>query len=387
MRRRWIARMVLLAMVAICNGCGEYREKTVEIGYKGKARRDPFLAATRLLNRLEMDAESTRISSRLPSEYGMLFVPLRSLSTVGGARRYLNWASEGGHLVVAAAGMTMFGDWGSFKDWKPQSDLEEKENSGEHPFFSETGLRAVKKDGAPVTAESSADTDDESGKIEIEGKSFDVEVPSELVFYRDHDGEESATPFVTMEHDYGRVSILATARPLRNRYIDERDHAAFLVALAKMDELYRKDVVFMQDSGLSFWSLLWKYGWAPMCGLLVLTALWLWKNVPRFGPVLGREEQPLRSFLSHIDTGGRFLWRHGHGQLLLEPLRQGIYRRLEHLHPGDAAQGYQKGITLLVDRSGLERERIEAVLKNEETGDSTVMSMMVRDLRTLEDCI
>ncbi len=161
----------------------------------------------------------------------------------------------------------------------------------------------------------------------------------------------------------------------------------YLAAIVAIDDDPGEEIRFVRAGSISFWSLLWRYAWMPLVGLGLLVALWLWKNLVRFGPVLERVEQPQRSFLGHVDLAGGFLWRHRHVEPLLGPLRRRILSRLELLHPGDGERGYAEGIPWLVARSQIPRDRVERALRVEETRDTTAMAVMVRDLQALEECL
>lgn len=76
----------------------------VEVGYRGEAAKNDFLAAQRYLQQLQIPAHSAaRVSElpQLPATSATLFVPLER-STTGEAqqKQLLKWVRGGGHLVV-----------------------------------------------------------------------------------------------------------------------------------------------------------------------------------------------------------------------------------------------------------------------------------------------
>src|SRR5690606_6228297 len=120
-------------------------------------------------------------------------------------------------------------------------------------------------------------------------------------------------------------------RPIRNRYIGDHEHATLLLALAEASP-YGGTITFVRNASLSFWKLLWERGWPAVVVLLVLVVLWLWKNLPRFGPLDSLEtESGLRAYDHHLEALGDFHWRLDRGEGLLRPLRDGLLERAHRL--------------------------------------------------------
>jgi hypothetical protein len=90
--------IVLLAALSL-TAC-QYTEVTREIGYKGKARIDPWLAAERFAERMDWEAHS--VISWTPPESGdaAWLVPATILSNGSFTRRMDDWVREGGHLIL-----------------------------------------------------------------------------------------------------------------------------------------------------------------------------------------------------------------------------------------------------------------------------------------------
>ena len=95
-------RFILLTLFVcfFCSSCQETELKRRTLGYKGKAKANPFLAAERLLNKEGFDAASAHGFGRLDEQTATLFIPTSSLNTVGRAKRVLEWVASGGHLIL-----------------------------------------------------------------------------------------------------------------------------------------------------------------------------------------------------------------------------------------------------------------------------------------------
>ncbi|MGI9243784.1 MAG: hypothetical protein ACR2RV_23505, partial [Verrucomicrobiales bacterium] len=102
--RRHLAILALASVLLA--GCGDYEEVTYEIGYKGEARFNPFLAASRLLERFDLDAERSSGITRLPDPQAAktIVLPAGSVPSFGSADRLRRWVEGGGHLIYLASG-------------------------------------------------------------------------------------------------------------------------------------------------------------------------------------------------------------------------------------------------------------------------------------------
>ena len=97
-RYLWVWSLVLLFLV----GCqGEYEEKEREIGYKGLAKINRFLAAERFANEMGLKASSYAGAPTLPPPPGAtVILPAEALQSVGQLEEITDWMLEGGNLVT-----------------------------------------------------------------------------------------------------------------------------------------------------------------------------------------------------------------------------------------------------------------------------------------------
>ncbi|MCP4043059.1 MAG: DUF4350 domain-containing protein, partial [Gammaproteobacteria bacterium] len=283
-----------------------YREVRIEISHL--ARRNPYLAADRFLNRIGVQAES--ISGRdqllsLPEDGGTLLVndfganlpPERE-------KALLEWIGRGGHLIVAAR-----------KQW----DVEE-ESSGDH-LLDQFGVRLA-TDASPEEDNQEPDVDE----AQNEGVFSPVEVsfsdyPGSLKVHFNarrvlEDSAGTATGSIGGAKGYhllqyregdGLLSVLSDIRFLTNDHIGEQDHALFLALLIGLEE---ERVWLLYSSNMPpLVTLLWRYAPHLVAMLVLLTFLALWRLTARTGPLLTGRSVARRNLLEHLEAAAAFAWR------------------------------------------------------------------------------
>jgi hypothetical protein len=180
----------------------------------------------------------------------------------------------------------------------------------------------------------------------------------------------------------GRLTVVADARPFRNRYIGDYEHASLLAYLAELSPDHGS-IHFIRNASLSFWALLWERAWAFVVGLLALTAFWLWKNLPRFGPLDSKEAAgTLRAYDLHLEALGDFHWRLDRGEGLLRPLRQSLLERAHRLALASGRADLDV-FELMAGRAGISRERAERAMTFERARDAGSFTRLVADLQQL----
>ena len=156
------------------------------------------------------------------------------------------------------------------------------------------------------------------------------------------------------------------------------DHAQFLVDMIQVS----RDgmVIFSSGAGENFFSLVWRYFWMAVIATVVAVIFWLWKNLPRFGPVQDLPESTMREYLGQVRGIGRFLWRHKRDDAMLGALRRHITRRLA-LASGDE---HHEGIfEQLAEVTGLPVEQVIEAMTREQVHDPGVMVRITRNLQKI----
>ncbi len=355
----------LLVMALTLTACNNYTEVKREIGYKGKARVNPWLAAERFSARYEGEVRS--LASWTAPGYGdaVWFVPASILGNESFTRRVGEWVGEGGHLVL----LVEHADAES-NDWFPH----QPEIRLEPALVKMLAGAGIELKERPASGKSVTAT-----KIEFHGKSHEVTAESATrVMVR---GGQPGV-FASAVSGSGRISVLTDGRLFRNRWIGDKEHAVLLDSLIQAAENYGS-IGFMRGSGLSLWGLLGKHLWPVLVGLGVLTALWLWKNFTRFGPVeAANGTSTLRGYEHHLEALGDFQWRLDRAAALLVPLRAQIVEHGQRLSVR-AGRRDDDFFQFLADRAGLPRERVFRALAEAAPPDSAILTRTAADLQRL----
>ena len=355
---KWLGMLLMALALTAC----DTTEVKREIGYKGKARINPWLAAERFAAH---DGGAVRsLAAWTPPEFedAVWFVPASILTNESFTRQLGSWVGEGGHLVLLVEHANS-----ESNDWsRPPAEAEL--SPALVGMLDDSGISLEVRE-KPLTATT----------IEFEGKSYEVDAQSDTSVSM-ADGKPGV--FASVESGDGRISVLTDARLFRNRWIGEEEHAALLDALIQVTE-YDGDIAFLRGSGLSLWGLLGDHLWPLLLGLAVLTVLWLWKNFTRFGPLEAADgTSTLRGYEHHLEALGDFQWRLDRAAALLVPLRAQIVERGQRVVTR-AGRRDEDFFQFLADRAGLPRERVFRALAEATPADSTILTRTTADLQRL----
>lgn len=276
-------------------------------GLSPEARRNPYLAAERFLERLGVETTSEGSRERLqtpPESAGLMIVRHLGWDLTETQIDALEaWMERGGHLVVTPPK----GDWGEDDD-DARSDL-----------LARFGLAMVaveEETSDPYRLEGLA-----AGAVEVRFRS------GWTVLDRRQAADWQAAPagdghhLVQLRLGDGRLTVLTDQNWLENDAIGELDHAFLLADLVgEADQawlLYRTDAPPLTR-------LLWQ--WAPhlVLSVLLLIPIWLGAQTQRSGPLIHQGEAPRRNLLEHLEAGARFIWKPDRGAGLLRSAQRRI---------------------------------------------------------------
>lgn len=337
----------------------EATPQRVWVGFRGEARDDPWFAAKRLLARMELRvgrAKSIPELNRLPAD-GTLVLPRRLASVDRDAQlRLLAWVEGGGHLVV------------------------EGENPGQpDPLLDALGigrkaLGARTRAAAKADAEPSKKSDAARRRVPRYATATLPGAPApmrvEVGLWRTLEAKDArfalaeaeATWLVHLERGAGRVTAITDLSFANNQSLRRRDHAEFLWQLVRLAPQRASVTFFHSPKKLSVLDWLREHAWAVLAAGAVLLAAWLWRIVPRFGPVAPDPEPARRRLLDHLRASGRFQWSSGGAQALAEAAREAALRRVARAHPDFAALGAAEREARLAAQFGLSPEGVRRVL-------------------------
>ena len=117
-----------------------------------------------------------------------------------------------------------------------------------------------------------------------------------------------------------------------------------------------------------------------MIGLLAVVVFWLWKNMPRFGP-LRREEarSNARDYDHHLEALGDFQWRLDKGAAMLRPLRDSILERAQRL--AAAGQRQEDLFEWIAQRAAITRDRAARAMSPDRPADPPSFTRLLADLQ------
>lgn len=353
---------VVTLLLAACDRATTERE----VGYRGKARVDAYLAAGRLLEAFGHEVRSQPGWSQPDEGVSMLVLPSPVMNAQGLVRQVGDWVDSGGHLVLLVERSESWIDDWSVHDFSPREEMA----GALEAWLDEVGLEVRKREGEKLEARS----------VRFEEERYEVFAESGHEV-RENGGRGRVFGSVTVGE--GMVTVLTDARPFRNRHIDEHEHAALLVALARHSP-YAGSVVFIRNARLSFLEMLWKRGWPALIGFAVVAIFWLWKNMPRFGPTApvdgGKADR--EGYEHHLEALGGFHWRLDRGAGLLRPLRESL---LERAQTQAASAGHRDDdlFAWMAARAGIPRERVERAMTHTRASDPATFTRLVSDLQAL----
>ena len=435
--------MLPLLLIVSCNGKWEDVER--QTGYKGKARSECFMAAHQLLEEYGFESERRAMLDRLPQDKsGVMLLSAENGITSLRAQDVLQWVEGGGHVIYVMAGCTPYNDWGRFSsmtgygyfgnDDRPDAMLKELKvtitdrRTEMLNEFTQKGKKKKaaekKKAGDPKADEkpkpvpekkpevdvitqkpdsskpevkkprirNAADVTTKRCKLSWDGKTYEVELPDFVSFHLERDlsktefvaGAKGKAFILGLRHGLGRVTLMNHARPFRNRYLGDHDHASWLIALMGKKAL---DVWFISGMEKSFMSLLWEHAWMVILTLIALLIFWLWCHVPRFGPMRQVALHETKHFVDHIGALGHFFHRLKRDDVLLfdsaQQVRAKALLRFPQLH-GAGDDGLLKR---LAEVSGLPIERIHAALMPPVKPAPFQLVALLKDLQTLDQSL
>jgi len=356
-------RYLALSLTALALVSCSYTEVEREIGYKGKARLNPWLAAERFTARYDYEVISSHSWTKPEWEDAAWFIPASAIGNRSFARQMEEWVIDGGHLVLLMEHASA-----ETNDWSSGNIVAEIE-----PPLVDWLERAG------MSYEADHDKDIKSEQIDFGGKQFKVEARSESSI--SIVGEEPGV-FASQEYGAGRLSVLTDARIFRNRWIGDHEHAALMLALIEQNEDGWR-VGFMKGTGLSFWGLLGEHLWPLLIALGAWLVFWLWRNLTRFGPMEAAEvPSELRGYGHHLEALGDFQWRLDRASALLAPIRNQVVERGQRLSVRVGRRD-DDFFQFLADRAEIPRERVFRALAETAPADTAILTRTTADLQQL----
>jgi hypothetical protein len=359
-------RFCWLALLLLLGSCTTEKVVT-EVGHVGEARRNPFLAVQRFMEARDYDVHNIVRFSDEVYPGGTLVTPAQSFVNYGMTDVVMKWVRRGGHLVVFLRHGEAFRN-----DWMPFTirDLEKPEDE-QAVLLEKLGVAEVQDSSSSV-------------KGEVLGRQVEYEPHASFTWRAGEKprlgffvGDANRPAAASFNHGNGHVTIIASAKPFRNRYVGNGDHAWIFWLLTAHEET--SGMFFLQGVRVSFFSMLWEHGWMAIVPVLLLIGFWLWRHLPRFGPLHRYVERVSRDFAAHLGVIGAFLWKHKQQRSLLEPLREAILRAASRRGILSSSPEFLEKLGAI---AALPPERVRVIL-DAEPGDPQFFVHTVQDLQEL----
>lgn len=351
---------VILLCLLFFTQCQKGVEKEREIGYRGKARSNPYLAFERFVQ--QYDGQELVVQSSWPAldeSEAMILFTADQLSSRFSIDQVQEWVEQGGHAVILLDHAEMYSsDWDR---WQSAAELPE-------PL-----LEWAKRMDWKLESSSSEEKYD---TVELQEEPYEVDLASRTLV---RDEDDKARALLMQELGDGAVTWVSDARLLRNRWIDQKEHIELLSHLIEV----KRDgkMIFLRGVGISFFGLLWQKGWMVLLALAVWILAWLLRHMPRFGPLQqGLREDQIRAYDHHLEMIGDFHWRLDHGDSLLQPLRHEVQELCHHWQAKNGRLD-ERLFDVMAARANLPVDRVERAMTDPKARDNMIFTRMVADLQ------
>ncbi len=342
----------------------------VMVGFRGEARRNPWLAAERLLDRMNLPASEMREFDALRNlePNSMLVLPQGRLTISAPVREHIvSWVRNGGFLVIEAENPSIA-----------------------DPFIDEFGVERVEAVYDDATGDFAQD--DEEIVYDAQDADYDDENPLDLTLVQLPGsaqtslvwmaarfslrserawfwaGTEYASNMLLLREGDGMVAVVSDLDFATNGEIGELNHAQFVVELARFAQATGGVIFFNNPGQPSLMKWLKANAWAPLSAAALALLLWLWQVVPRFGPVAPDPERARRRLLDHLRASGRFLWARGQAGHLLDVSREACLRKISRALPDFETATASTQASQLERMFGISAEQVQQILVTQKPG-------------------
>lgn len=301
-------------------------------GFTGEARRNPYLALERLVQRLGGSARELRSVGQLgdvPPNGVVLLPGRRDNLTDNDRRRLIAWVERGGHLVVEA-----------------------EPYGAPDPLLTTIGVVRQRNAAKPAEGRPAVPTfiwPGDARPVRATLHPFPPLAHPQATTALAWNGNNV---LVVVPRGRGRVTAVSSLAFARNNAIGTADNATF--AWRMLDAPGTQVAIFNRPQKLSLARWLLANAWPALAGAGALLLLWLVRIAPRFGPVAPDAPPARRRLLDHLLAVGRFHWQARRAGPLVEAAREAALRRLARLRPEFAAGTPREREEYLVRTYGLD---------------------------------
>lgn len=416
----------------------ERHTEEVDLGPGPEARRNPFLAAERFLDRLDIPhrrAENIAVLSTLRKNDALFLASSSQIYNDDRLRELLDWVEAGGHAIVIAhrggdgeheqdlllnaLGLEvtsgdldfyfnaqireMFGEDADALQENPSASkmmrehnrkLAEQENK--NTAEPEENRAEENISGQPrnpdVDPEKLVNLTSDSGASyalyfnprrvlshEMMGQSAETDLDGYLLRWVTFQNFPTQSPLIYHERGRGRLTLMTDGALWHNDRIGEFDHAYFLAHLVGERNL----VMITRPRFDTLSELIQRYALELFVAGLLALAAWIANRSRRFGPVLPAPASERRSLLEHIRACGNFYWRQQRAENLYEKTRAPLLYKLG-VRGSLAAERQQQLAESVAAATGLAAREIFDILWGPAPRNEDDFTARVRSIQIIE---
>ncbi len=358
-------------------------EEQKEVGFQGIAKRQPLLAAEFFLRKMGLHSQSVnglmafRDMHKGPDS--ILIATRRETLNTKLNNKLLQWLNNGGHLIVQARYCTD-------ENRQEQADF----------IYQKFGLcvKPIKEqEDETDTLKISLNNSSESTDIDVYFPYWEVLVqqpPGSAKGQADYDlnwkiADKFGLYALQFAVGQGQLTVLTTTDIFTNEYIEQYDHARFLLQLVQSQDALNSVWLVSVDDMPSLWSWLWQNAWYVMVSLSLLFVLWLWRYPLRFGPVLDDPPIQRRQLLEHIKASAYYRWHYKQLPRLLAAVQEQLWEQIQQLHPVIHRDDKQQAFALLEGITRIKQDKIEAALTPSEKINEAEFEQKIKLLASLKN--
>lgn len=373
-------------------------------GLKGAAREDPYLALRQLLMRSKLRLEEPAVAATPATKFdnlpvgGTLLLSDRRhlLMTPQRVKTIVAWVAAGGHLIVEAEYpgrpdplLAAFGL--GRKDLvrpkpapkakaKSQADDDDETDDDEKDEQAQAPAPQLSKGGARRNVVITDVILPDGGRpLKVEFRAYQnlhvqsVQKADEFQLASDSLGLRLATG----AHGAGRVSAMSNFDFLiyrgtfgvkkveqQSTHLGKYDHAEMMLRLVRLHPNHATAalrLVWCQDD-VSLWTWLGNHAALALASLALLLLVWLWRVVPRFGPLMPDAAPAEQKLSSHLEAVGRFYWKHMGPVEIYARLRAAFLQRLTERRPAIVVRNAAERNAQLAQLAGVRAEAVARAL-------------------------
>ncbi|MCM8537662.1 MAG: hypothetical protein NE334_17105 [Lentisphaeraceae bacterium] len=339
-------------------------EKTIDVGYTGKARQNSFLAVQRYAEELDYFIESRAVFPLDDlNEYDTILVSIKSLPTNTAKLRIIkDWVRNGGTLVTGFSKVNNPADLAyisaEIKDFLGISSLE---------FIDDL------KDEMETT------------EIPFRDKTYTISSYEKLTLKARGYGSRSLDKngrfvYGAKNYNHGQIWLIRNLEIFENQHIGIHNNIDFLNSI--LNEMSSSVLIVYRSYSPSIWSWLWVHARLTIFLSILFIVLWLMTMSKRFGPVLPVPYLGSRKIMEHVEVMGQYLWAGGHTKELVDDLRKRVFDRVKRTNSSLLKEPKEKFYLELSKQCG---ESIEDVsLAMNEAQDMSKPELFYKAIKTLK---